>query len=266
MPQIGFTDKQAHVYARFQKMRRDYEDKHGRTYAPDFLTVLMDTFEVLAKCEELNEAEQENPTPKAQVTYCVKQLDGKPTMYRVEEWEREGSIWEPVSLRAYIADAEANDPGLTIDPRIGKRVRCLYGNSGHKFYSKFLDTNPVILEVRKNSGGAPDSFSLGFKGGDDWWYANDFEILEPVNDLQYLGDPRNRTCHFLKTNGKCVWIKVVRRKAGTFWTYLCDGDEGTLNVIREAAETGNDELLIKNKLDVVASMRQYAQWKAFFQI
>lgn len=45
MANIGFTDKQIHVYDRFQKMRRDYEDVHGRTYAPDFLTVLMDHWE-----------------------------------------------------------------------------------------------------------------------------------------------------------------------------------------------------------------------------
>lgn len=99
MAQIGFTDKNEKVYARFQKMRREYEDKHGRTYAPDFLTVLMDAFEVLEKCEAMNKAEQENPTESGsymglEVTYCVKHLDGKPTLYRVEEWEREGSIWE----------------------------------------------------------------------------------------------------------------------------------------------------------------------------
>ena len=99
MAQIGFTEKNEKVYARFQKMRRDYEDKHGRTYAPDFLTVLMDAFEVLEKCEAMNKAEQENPTESGsymglEVTYCVKHLDGKPTLYRVEEWEREGSIWE----------------------------------------------------------------------------------------------------------------------------------------------------------------------------
>ena len=47
MANIGFTDKQLHVYTRFQDMRRAYEDAHGRTYAPGFLTVLMDAFEKL---------------------------------------------------------------------------------------------------------------------------------------------------------------------------------------------------------------------------
>lgn len=45
MAQIGFTLKQEHVYARFQTLRRAYEDAHGRTYAPGFLTVLMDAWE-----------------------------------------------------------------------------------------------------------------------------------------------------------------------------------------------------------------------------
>ena len=45
MANIGFTDKQLHVYTRFQDMRRAYEDAHGRTYAPGFLTVLMDAFD-----------------------------------------------------------------------------------------------------------------------------------------------------------------------------------------------------------------------------
>jgi hypothetical protein len=102
MAQIGFTHKTEPVYTRFQDMRRAYEDAHGRTYAPDFLTALMDEWNVLKKCEELNRAEQENPTSSGshmglEVTYCVKHLNGKPIIYKVEEWEREGSTWEPVN-------------------------------------------------------------------------------------------------------------------------------------------------------------------------
>ena len=52
MANIGFTDKQLHVYTRFQDMRRAYEAAHGRTYAPGFLTVLMDAFD-----EKTNEPE-----------------------------------------------------------------------------------------------------------------------------------------------------------------------------------------------------------------
>ena len=52
MAQIGFTKKQEAVYTRFQDMRRAYEYAHGRTYAPGFLTVLMDTFEKLGSSGE----------------------------------------------------------------------------------------------------------------------------------------------------------------------------------------------------------------------
>ena len=45
MAQIGFTTKTEPVYDRFNKMRRNYVEKHGRTYAPDFLTALMDSWE-----------------------------------------------------------------------------------------------------------------------------------------------------------------------------------------------------------------------------
>ena len=47
MPQIGFTSKQAHVYTRFNALRRAYEDANGggRVYNPDFLSVLMDAWE-----------------------------------------------------------------------------------------------------------------------------------------------------------------------------------------------------------------------------
>ena len=66
------------------------------------LRVLLDRWNVLKKCEELNKAEQENPTSSGshmglEVTYCVKHLNGKPIIYKVEEWEREGSTWEPVN-------------------------------------------------------------------------------------------------------------------------------------------------------------------------
>lgn len=47
MAQIGFTHKTEPVYDRFNEMRLAYAEEHGRTYAPDFLTVLMDAFERL---------------------------------------------------------------------------------------------------------------------------------------------------------------------------------------------------------------------------
>ena len=56
MAQIGFTHKTEPVYDRFERMRRAYEDAHGRTYAPGFLTVLMDRYErPFASEEELKQ-------------------------------------------------------------------------------------------------------------------------------------------------------------------------------------------------------------------
>ena len=97
-----------------QKMLRVTPETHARvmqviaeiqtrtkvnTSADSAVRMLLEGWEVLKKCEELNKAEQENPTSSGshvglEVKYCVKHLNGKPTIYKVEEWEREGSIWE----------------------------------------------------------------------------------------------------------------------------------------------------------------------------
>ncbi len=77
MAQIGFTAKTEHVYDRFNKMQRDYVEKHGRTYAPGFLTVLMDKWEEAGMVASAIDA-------------CMQSLPN-------------------VSLRAYIADIEVND-------------------------------------------------------------------------------------------------------------------------------------------------------------
>lgn len=45
MAQIGFTKKQEAVYDRFNALRLAYQAKHGRTYAPGFLTKLMNKWE-----------------------------------------------------------------------------------------------------------------------------------------------------------------------------------------------------------------------------
>jgi len=80
MAQIGFTHKTEHVYDRFEKLRSDYAREHGRTYAPGFLTVLMDAFEIVKNISE------------ADISNILND--------------------HTVSLRAYIANAEANDPNL----------------------------------------------------------------------------------------------------------------------------------------------------------
>jgi len=81
MAQIGFTEKQLHVYTRFNALRRAYEDANGggRVYNPDFLTVLMDGYLLYKEIHDLQEMDR--------------QVEG-------------------VSIRAYIADAEANEPEL----------------------------------------------------------------------------------------------------------------------------------------------------------
>ena len=102
MPQISFTPRNSDVYDRFSELMMQYQLDHKcKLTAPQFLDLVLDAFELLEECETMNKAEQENPTKSivshigTEVTYCVKYLDGKPTLYRVEEWEREGSIWEP---------------------------------------------------------------------------------------------------------------------------------------------------------------------------
>ena len=70
MANIGFTEKQEAVYTRFQDMRRAYEDAHGRTYAPGFLTVLMDGWEELeriAKSDDIVIITSENIVDRGQV-------------------------------------------------------------------------------------------------------------------------------------------------------------------------------------------------------
>ena len=97
------TQKTKLVFLRFSAMLREKErELSQRVTAPAFLTVLMDAFEALEKCEQLNKAEQENATKSGsymglEVTYCVKHVHGKPTIYKVEEWEREGSTLEPLN-------------------------------------------------------------------------------------------------------------------------------------------------------------------------
>ena len=169
MAQIGFTKKQEAVYDRFNKMRQEYQDAHGRTYAPGFLTVLMDVFVVymelktmqandleyevsllaheaalsdnLLSKKMLDNLESENcfviKSTKHDSMYIQRVLAGskKPILttdqdkaarfdcdygarcfldsnfMEIKKWVIV-NISEPVSLRAYIADAEANDPNL----------------------------------------------------------------------------------------------------------------------------------------------------------
>ena len=116
MAQIGFTHKSEEIYNRFQDMRREYELLHGRTYAPDFLTVLMDVMEYI---HQLNTARVKwiSYYPKTAGRFVLEVTEDGIRLYQVHP-DREGDEWveinkpKPASLRAYIANAEANEPNL----------------------------------------------------------------------------------------------------------------------------------------------------------
>lgn len=72
MANIGFTEKQLHVYHRFNALRRAYEDANGggRVYNPDFLTVLMNGWEELeriAKSDDIVIITSENIVDRGRV-------------------------------------------------------------------------------------------------------------------------------------------------------------------------------------------------------
>jgi hypothetical protein len=149
MKSIAFTDKQEHVFTRFNALRRAYEDANGgaRIYNPDFLTVLMDRFNTLeniqAFAKTLGEADQLRGKAFVLIPFWDEnRIDICTPSYRVEsspdQWDVVGSFSidkskngecsgfcglnycdengcvesKPISLRAYIADAEASDPNL----------------------------------------------------------------------------------------------------------------------------------------------------------
>lgn len=113
MSQIGFTKKTESVYDRFQVMRRAYEDKHGRTYAPDFLTVLMDRWEVEQEGRRLNET---LPNEYALGLASDKpQLVNLTALISLAQDDVLRRTTKPVSLHDYAASAEKNDP-LYLEP------------------------------------------------------------------------------------------------------------------------------------------------------
>lgn len=113
MAQIGFTHKTEPIYDRFQAMRREYEDKHGRTYAPDFLAVLMDNWGVIEECKRIVSAGNpfmvisfNSPPVEPQIVDI-----GALTMHAIDSATSEFiESLSPVSLHDYTANADANDP------------------------------------------------------------------------------------------------------------------------------------------------------------
>lgn len=62
----------------------------------------------------------------------------------------------------------------------GMRMRCLYGNSGNKFWTHILEKHPVIVGIRRCNS-YPGISELAFKddktGGVEWFYENDFLVF-----------------------------------------------------------------------------------------
>lgn len=143
MPQIGFTKKQSPVFHRFNALRRAYEDANGggRIYNPDFLSVLMDGYLLYKEIHDLQEMDR--------------QVEG-------------------VSLRAYIADAKANDQGLQ-PVRIKDRDN-RYINNATVATSNFFLTDDRSEAMISDSYEHAKAFlrKCGHEVG-NW-------ILEPVNE------------------------------------------------------------------------------------
>ena len=54
--------------------------------------------------------------------------------------------------------------------KVGDSVKCLYGNSRHKFWALHLEQNNKIKAIRWNNSGYSE-----LRLGDDWFYENDFK-------------------------------------------------------------------------------------------
>ena len=187
MANIGFTDKQLHVYTRFQDMRRAYEDAHGRTYAPGFLTVLMDALNVI---NQLNTAREEwvKTHPKSTVSFVIEPGEnGEVQFWRIEEdapgQERWTELLPPVSLRAYIADAEANEwnDSKVILPNIGDKVLVEFP-SGKTHRAIYYEHDGFDVYLDKGEGVRKSGFYLFFSMTCIRWKLNDFK--EPENETE----------------------------------------------------------------------------------
>lgn len=167
MKSIAFTDKQEHVFTRFNALRRAYEDANGggRVYNPDFLSVLMDAFEAL-------EAQSyANPTLRA---------SGRPqfTTLMVDNFLKQHFPLdpEPVSLRAYIADAEANDTEL-------QHVRIKDSDNRYINNATIATTNLFMTHERGEAMvfDSPDEAKAFLR---KWGRSAEGCIFEPVNETE----------------------------------------------------------------------------------
>jgi hypothetical protein len=85
-------------------------------------------------CEELNRLEEENPTQSGSymgldVNFVLKPNNGNLIIYKVEEWEREGSTWEAI------------EPPY---PYVGKKC-CICGEVATKKHMSIMGQIPFYL-------------------------------------------------------------------------------------------------------------------------
>ena len=65
--------------------------------------------------------------------------------------------------------------------KIGDKVKCYYGDAGHKFWTHLLEPFAIITKVRKVKN--EDIYRLQFEGDnfkDNWFYSNDFYIIKEI--------------------------------------------------------------------------------------
>jgi hypothetical protein len=105
------------------------------------------------------------------------------------------------------------------DIKVGSIVKCLYGNSGNKFWSKVLSPFCEVEEIIP-SGNAPDK--LRFKGRTDFFYANDFRLVS-IEELRGLAIRNTELLDALKAISNNPHIDLgdlvytVRDREGEGW-------------------------------------------------
>jgi len=59
---------------------------------------------------------------------------------------------------------------------VGDKVKCLYGDAGHKFWVNTLDPFVTIIKIKKHKH---KPWELQFKESKkEWFYSNDFTFFE----------------------------------------------------------------------------------------
>ena len=103
--------------------------------------------------------------------------------------------------------AEAQQPEFTS----GQTVKCLFGNSGNKFWADRLKPFVTISEIKDNTGtGKPNE--LKFKEiPETWFYSNDFNLYEPESLLTDKVEEAARNLAFKIIDGSETIDKTTKR-------------------------------------------------------